>query len=439
MHSSPLQRSSRAQRNRCTLTACAPLVLASVISALTAASPAFAARAIRVRIPPFVVPPHSDREVCSFVPVPADAPFNFQRSVVVNVGGNRHLTTHHFLAWFYRGQDVDAFPPRGQIADNTGCIEFGPTDTNERTVITLAQAPKVRTSLGDGLAQRLEPAVTRSGSKVLGIILNSHWINSGDRPRRASARLTMVAAKRHTVRRFVQPIFDITANGRLFVKPFDANDPTAGAASVHAYWGPGAVHLSTGLSGGSVPPATTTACVVSVTSHMHKRGVLFAIDLVKGPVNPLGFGPQTEQVLLPDILRTTQYTDPPLVPLMKDGAGMPVHPGEYLRYTCTHENGEGTVPVKMGCEETAGMAPGDAVATLLSRHLSLDEASRQAAARRCTSDVDCAGFGTERCVPANLVFGFTSDDDMCIMPGGYYDADANGNCDVMSFPVDPNG
>ena len=30
---------------------------------------------------------------------------------------------------------------------------------------------------------------------------------------------------------------------------------------------------------------------------------------------------------------------------------------------------------------------------------------------------------TGNCVKANLVFGFTSEDDMCILPGYYYDAD----------------
>jgi Tol biopolymer transport system component len=62
----------------------------------------------------------------------------------------------------------------------------------------------------------------------------------------------------------------------------------------------------------------------------------------------------------------------------------------------------------MGCEESAGVAPG--------RPLE--------AARRCQSDADCTGFGTGRCVPANLVFGFTSDDEMCIMPGVYYELEA---------------
>jgi hypothetical protein len=30
---------------------------------------------------------------------------------------------------------------------------------------------------------------------------------------------------------------------------------------------------------------------------------------------------------------------------------------------------------------------------------------------------------TGNCVPARLVFGFTSEDEMCILPGYYYDAD----------------
>jgi len=45
-----------------------------------------AARTIRLRVPPFPVPPHSDREVCSFVPIEMSEPFNFQKSIVVNVG-----------------------------------------------------------------------------------------------------------------------------------------------------------------------------------------------------------------------------------------------------------------------------------------------------------------------------------------------------------------
>ena len=35
---------------------------------------------------------------------------------------------------------------------------------------------------------------------------------------------------------------------------------------------------------------------------------------------------------------------------------------------------------------------------------------------------------TGRCVPANLVFGELADDDMCILPGLFYDCPAEGPC-----------
>jgi hypothetical protein len=93
-----------------------------------------------------------------------------------------------------------------------------------------------------------------------------------------------------------------------------------------------------------------------------------------------------------------------------------VEPGQSLTYRCTHDNGV-TTAEKMGCEEEAGVRPG--VPALLA--FTSGRGFFGGAAKRCTSDADCAGFGTGKCVQANLVFGATSDDDMCIMPGAYYD------------------
>jgi len=412
------------------------LLVAAMIAGAANPSASLGARTIRLHVPSFVVPPNSDREVCTFVPLPMGTDFNFQKSVVVNVGGDRHFTSHHFLAWVYNGTSIDGFPKRGQIVDSKACLDFGPTDTNNRALIAGAQAPRLVTTLGEGLAQQLTPTTDGAGKKELAIILNSHWINSSSRPKRAAVKLSLVAAKPHTVRRFVKPIFEVTANASIFVPPGQEH-------TEHGYWGAGSLDLHGGsLGGGSVPPKGATACVVGVTSHMHKRGVLFTIDLVQGPVDILGFGTETEQVLKPDILRTTEYTDPPQVSLMSNGSGMPLHPNEYLRYTCSHDNTgtDPTRPTKMGCEVTPGVTPGESITQLLLQgKFDLNGSTTTGAARRCASDADCAGFGTGKCVPANLVFGFTSDDDMCIMPGGYFDADANGNCDVMSFPVEPNG
>ena len=51
--------------------------------------------------------------------------------------------------------------------------------------------------------------------------------------------------------------------------------------------------------------------------------------------------------------------------------------------------------------------------------------------------VNCAGFGTGRCVDANLVFGPLSDDDMCIVPAAIYDptpgAPPETACDPYAF------
>jgi hypothetical protein len=417
-------------------------LLAAVVMGVVSPSTALASRTIRLRVPSFSVPPHSDKEVCTFVPVPMNGPFNFQKSLVVNVGGDKHFTTHHFLAWVYNGKSIDGFPKRGQIVESKACLDFGPADTNTRTLIVGAQTVRLETTLGEGLAQQMTPTVDGAGKSVLGIILNSHWINSSARPKRAAVKLRLTAAKPHTVRRFVQPIFEVTANAQIDVPPGKVH-------TEHGYWGPDSIDFGNGsLGGGAIPPKGETACVVGVTSHMHKRGTLFAIDLVQGPLTTfgkLGLAPETETVLIPDILRTTQYTDPPQVSLMSNGGGMPIHQGQYLRYTCTHDNTglDPSRPGKMGCEEQAGVTPGKSIIQLFIEgkvDLSGNAGSVSGAARRCSSDSDCAGFGTGKCVPANLVFGFTSDDDMCIMPGGWYEADqATGGCDVMSFPVEPNG
>ena len=126
-------------------------------------------------------------------------------------------------------------------------------------------------------------------------------------------------------------------------------------------------------------------------------------------------------------LTATDYTDPPQVqfdpPLL-------VNLGQGLRYTCTHDNGVDGRPIKMGCEEQPGVTPGVDAATAL-----FSGRGTTGAARRCATDADCAGFGTGKCVPANLVFGYTSDDDMCIMPGAWYPANAAGNCDLSGMPA----
>src|SRR5881296_2383475 len=162
------------------------LVLAvATAAALATAPPADARRTIKLRVPRFVVPPHTDREVCTFVRVPMKKPLDLGASVIVNVGGRGSFTTHHFLMWVYEGTDIDRFPPRGQLVDSKACLDFGPTDTNRRTLIGGAQQPRLETRLPTGLAQQIQPTLG-GGQSVAGIILNSHWINGEDTPQKAA-------------------------------------------------------------------------------------------------------------------------------------------------------------------------------------------------------------------------------------------------------------
>ena len=380
-------------------------------AALAMAPPADARRTIKLRVPRFVVQPHTDREVCTFVRVPMKKPLDLGASVIDNVGGGSSFTTHHFLMWVYEGTDIDRFPPKGRLVDSKACLDFGPADTNRRTLIGGAQQPRLETRLPDGLAYQIKPTLS-GGQSVAGIILNSHWINGEDTPQKAAVKITLMAAPKHSVRQFLLPVFDVVANGFLNVAPMEQK-------SVSWAWRPGGTDFGGGLGGGAYP--TGPACVVALTSHMHKRGALFTIDFLDGSTAVECADKGTT------CLTATDYADPPQVafnpPLL-------VNVGQGLRYTCTHDNGVDGRPIKMGCEEQPGVTPGvDAATALFSGH------GTTGAARRCATDADCAGFGTGKCVPANLVFGFTSDDDMCIMPGAWYPANAAGGCDLSGMPA----
>src|SRR5438094_2708490 len=316
-------------------------------AALAMAPPADARRTIKLRVHRFVVPPNSNREVCTLVPVPMSKPFDLSGSVIVNLGGDElSFTTHHFLMWVYQGKDVDRFPPKGQIVvmkpGGGACLDFGPADTNQRTLIGGAQQPRLETRLPAGLAQQITP-VASGGRSVAAIILNSHWINGGARPRKAAVKVTLMAAPKHSVHQFVLPLFDVVANGFIKVPPDQVQ-------SVKWAWQPGGTDYGGGIGGGAYP--TGPACVTSLTSHMHKRGTLFTIDFLDGnTVVPCPQNPQPNGTCL----TATDYAHPPQIPFVPP---LLVNVGQGLRYTCTHDNGV-TRSIKMGCEEQAGVPPGD--------------------------------------------------------------------------------
>jgi hypothetical protein len=416
------------------------LISAAVCSLLV--PPTAGARVIHLKFPRMKVPPHTDREACNFVRLPRKTSLDIAGTVIVNKGAGDGFISHHFLMWAYQGTHADQFPAKSQIQNGEACLDFGPSDREQRLLIAGSQSVKSKQILPSGLAQKLDP-VDDNGKSTLGIILDSHWINSSDRDRYARVDIAIFPSK-GKVKRYIQPIFDIIANGFIKVPP----DGT-GMAPDPIGWGPGAFDVSgvatggSGLAGGRIPAKDEPVCVIMLTSHMHKRGRLFTITLDDGHSTQ-------------ELFRTTSYTDPGFKYFDgKPGDSPPLFMDSTMRlhYECMHENGAtSATQVKLGCQEvipTEGLActsnavcgkggtcvqgactniPGRSVLeTLPDFHGAAKRCTVATAATDCTpTDPNYPGRQfTGKCVPANLVFGFTSDDDMCIMPGAYYDANTS--------------
>jgi hypothetical protein len=373
------------------------IVLVTLAALLGSPAHARRLRPVVIKLPTFDLPPSSDREICTFVPLAMNG-IDLSGWVIANHSGDQHTTSHHFIIYAYRGTDLASMKQyEGTVVDSQACTNLVPTPADIRFVGG-AQTPNIRQRLQPHTAIRLDPVVQAAGAKpVTGLILNSHWINGATTSQTAHVKLTLLPSKK-APKQYQQPIFEVVANAFLKVPPGEIRNTSW-------HWDPGKVNLGGGQLG-SVENPKGPACVTMVTGHMHHRGTLFLAEKVDAQ------GTATAIYQNTDYAEPAQRTFP--TPML-------VVPGEQIRYTCTQDN---QTDVRMGCEETAGVTPG----------LSILESIRAGEfvhpAQLCKTDADCAGVGTGHCVPANLVFGFRSFDEMCILPGYYYDANAAGNCDL---------
>jgi hypothetical protein len=399
-------------------------LLAAVAVVLPAVAGAARPRPISFKFPPFVVPARGEREVCTFLRIPQKKAFDVAGSRIVAVGG-RGVTAHHVYVYAYLGAARDRFL-KGEILDDKGCFRLGPDDRAHRVLVAASQTVRAFHEWPEGLAQRLEP-VTEGGKKVLGFVVNTHWVNEDTRPRKVSARIKLVGAKRGSVKRLLQPIVDASAGAEIDVPP-------GASGSVVGEWAPGRDGAMSVALGG-VPPPAGPVCVAGLAAVMHKRGARFRVDLVDDAAA------STTPVYLSEV-----YSDPPYT--IFDGRGANLSPlylapgsGRRLRYECVHVNGASytnpdsglatTTAVRRGCEETDLLPPGRTARATLA-----DGKGLTGPAKLCTTDADCCGGAgpcahpadatrqlTGRCVSANLVFGTDAEDDACQLPGVWYAGD----------------
>ena len=375
----------------------------------TLATPALARRSYTVRVPKFEVPAARNREICVFVPLKKlKKPMDIGEVRIINQGGTPLFATHHLIVYAYHGTTDSVAGLDGKVIDDKACLNFGSGKPSDLQIVATSQGPDTRWLTPTGTALEIQPMTGSSGKKMIGLVLNSHWINGDSVPHMARAKVTLVTKKAKEVKRQLKPIFEVVANGFIMVPPGEIK-------SVQWTWGPGRENLGGFLGGSSYP--TGDACVTMLTSHMHKRGILFTTTLIDKAGN---------QTLLES---NTVYTDPPA---RSYSPPMLVTSGEMLQYQCTHDNKTNT---KLGCEEQPGVTPGESVIDRLTHGGSFTNFN--GAAKNCTQQgpdaAECQPTDpkypgrtfTGNCVPANLVFGFTSEDDMCILPGYYYDATPN--------------
>jgi len=174
---------------------------------------------------------------------------------------------------------------------------------------------------------------------------------------------------------------------------------------------------------GEPQPTADRYAFLGMVSHMHKRSQKFVADLMTSDGTRIARPDDMTDADdgIAHLYVNRDYDDPinrafwpPII----------VEKGQKLEYTCYHENGVRS-PVRLGCEETPGVPPGKSILEAFGTG-AVDVYG--GASKWCRTDADCAGHGTGRCVPANLVFGELADDDMCILPGLFYDCPAEGPC-----------
>lgn len=388
-------------------------------------------KVVRLTLGPFRVEAHRDREVCQAIRVPKVPGMEIASYEVRSLTSQKgNVGTHHLVVYGYSGSDSAAFPrPRnaGDVVDSAGCNGFGPGDFF-RTRVQLAGSGGefrrgkwllTRGSTPLGLATLLPNPGDAPDDAV--VVINSHYFNVSSRPGRGYVRVVLRLTPYDGKRRVVRNAIPLDAS-------YDIDVPPGEVRGVTATWQ---------ADGGAEPSAEggfrpdRDVCVLLLTTHTHKRGTSFTIAYEEDGKEPVTLlAPRAYDYLHPSVVILPFDATFPQGNLLRAYTAENGHPR--LRYTCTHANGVGGLPMKLGCEPAPGVTPG----TRWKDALAAGEVFGNA--RPCgEASVNCQGFGTGKCVEANLVFGPLSDDEMCIIPAQIYDpipgAPPDRACDPYAF------
>lgn len=402
---------SRLMRNRL-----AVAILAAVALLVPAAHAKRAAgeKIVKLKLGPFEIEANRDREVCQALEVKGVAGMEVARWEARSKLANKGVTgSHHLVLYGYGGSDSTKFP--GELVDDSaGCSGFGPIDFFRTRVFLAGSGGETRVgkwsvtgaSWPGDLAQVM-PA-SHDDPADTWVVINSHYFNDAARKAKGIVRLKLWLRPLDPRKRVIRQVIHGDASRGIMLPPGAKSDPATNPITA-ALRADGAPNQTTET--GHNP--TGDVCVFNLATHMHKRGTRFLIEYAEhGQVETTLDWPDWLHpgiVLLPGlgpIAADPSERFPALLRSYTEANGFPE-----LRYTCEMANGTDDREQKLGCEETPGVVPGspwDGSSDGLATH-----------PKPCGKDgVNCEG---KPCVPANLVFGPLSDDDMCILTATVYD------------------
>ncbi len=402
----------------------------------------------KLKTPPIVVRPHGDADQWTVVRVPSDEPIDITGMDTENRGVGGGFGSHHLRVYAARPNANFASLSRYQH-------HWLPTFSQLEYMDLVGGSQTIRKHqvAAQGLALHL-PVASYPGRKrtYVWLAINSHWVNGTDTEHKGRLKVTLLPAAK-PVRRYLKAIFEGSANAGLSVPQHtirstedstrELNEKIANLGlplTIYDAWGPSVFSAGAlAVGSGALPPPAGPACVTLLTAHMHLRGKLFAVDFIDTDdqvkngeptaANENPYEPGRHHLFV-----SRNYEDP--AEMQFDPARYVVV-GQRFHYACWHDNGV-DAPPKLTCEDIPGVVPGVSIGDGFIS--GVGGSSGFACHQEGANGTECpTAWGlTGQCVRANLVFGPLGDDDMCILPGAYYDpnpdAPAGHECDLSLMP-----
>ena len=317
--------------------------------------------------PGFFLDPGKEFEGCQWIEMPAEVT---ETVYVTRIEYRMNPGTHHLLLY----QDIpDSGPPATPTAfdpDDALCNDqFGIKSSFGGT-----QDPEFVQELPDGVSFALAPG------QVFGV--NTHYTNSYNVPIYPEVWINFWGTTTPTPKQ-QEGIFpgDLTFS----IPPHEEG---VGNVSTHTqFGGPG--------------------CFYSLSSHAHRRNLGFKIwtaDPAAGGKTPLQAWDTATNLLY----YNTDW-DHPIV--LEPQPRLKLNNGDKLWFQCRWDNG-GINPANI---TRRCITSSDPNCSTFNPHV-------------CFTNADCGAGTFGECRDCNLDFGFLSEDEMCFLPGFYYDAEPNGDC-----------